>query len=196
MYRAITLKVIQSGIPVEDSERVCQLAQDTHVRLSRANGTLAVFLDERDVTQEIRSKKVTQNVSTVSSYPGVRSVMVREQRIMAEGGGVVLEGRDIGTVVLPDAQLKIFMVANIRERARRRKSELEESGVSTDEQTLINELNERDRKDESRENSPLRRATDAIELDTTDLSVAEQVDFIVKRAQSIIEGKNADEGYG
>ncbi|MBM4168202.1 MAG: (d)CMP kinase [Ignavibacteria bacterium] len=196
MYRAITLKVINRGIPVDDAEQVCRLAEETHVRLARDDGSLTVYLDDRDVTREIRSKKVTQHVSTVSSYPGVRTVMVREQRTMAEGGGVVLEGRDIGTVVLPDAQLKIFLVANIAERARRRRSELEASGIATDEGTLISELVERDRKDESRENSPLRRAPDAIELDTTNLSVTEQVDFIVKRARSIIEGKVGHERHG
>jgi len=196
MYRAITLKVIENGIPVDDMERVCDLARQIHVRLARDDGSLAVFLDERNVTKDIRSKKVTQNVSLVSSYPGVRDVLVREQRMMAEGGGVVLEGRDIGTVVLPEAQLKIFMVANITERARRRQSELKESGVAIDEQTLIKELSERDRKDESRMSSPLCKSRDAIELDTTNLSIAQQVDFIVKRARKIIEGTETNEGHG
>ncbi len=189
MYRAITLKVLEEKIPLDAVDRIQSLAEETNVRLERRGKEHRVYLDERDVTAAIRSPKVTQRVSLVSSYQPVRSVMVREQRRMAEAGGVVLEGRDIGTVVLPNADLKIFMVADVGERARRRKKELEVAGVGVDERSLREEIEERDRKDSTREISPLRRAPDAIVLDTSHLTVEQQVDFIVQRAKEIIEGK-------
>jgi cytidylate kinase len=133
--------------------------------------------------------EVTRHVSTVSSYPAVRAVLVGQQRRLAQEGGVVLEGRDIGTVVLPDADLKIFMVADVRERARRRKKDLLRSGVEVDEQDLAREILERDTRDSSRETSPLRRAEDAIQLDTSDLSVEDQVNFIVAKAEEILKNK-------
>ncbi len=189
MYRAITLKVLEEKIPLDAVDRIQSLSEETNVRLERRGKEHRVYLDERDVTAAIRSPKVTQRVSLVSSYQPVRSVMVREQRRMAEAGGVVLEGRDIGTVVLPNADLKIFMVADVGERARRRKKELEVAGVGVDERSLREEIEERDRKDSTREISPLRRAPDAIVLDTSHLTVEQQVDFIVQRAKEIIEGK-------
>lgn len=188
MYRAITLKVVEEKIPLDAVDRIQTLAERTNIRLERRNGQHRVFLDGRDVTEAIRSPEVTKRVSLISSYPPVRSVMVREQRRMAEAGGVVLEGRDIGTVVLPNADLKIFMTADVAERARRRKKELEQAGVGVDEQTLRVEIEERDRRDSTREASPLRKAPDAIVLDTSNLTVEQQVDFIVQRAKEIIEG--------
>jgi cytidylate kinase len=112
--------------------------------------------------------------------------MVQEQRKMAEQGGVVLEGRDIGTVVLPLAELKIFMVASVEERAKRRKKELELSGIEADTMALMKEIEARDTMDSTREVSPLRKAKDAIELDTTYMTIEEQVEFIVTRARRII----------
>lgn len=188
MYRAITLKVVEEKIPLEAVDRIQKLAERTNIQLERRNGQHRVFLDGRDVTEAIRSSEVTKRVSLISSYPAVRSVMVREQRRMAEAGGVVLEGRDIGTVVLPNADLKIFMTADVAERARRRKKELEQAGVGVDEQALRVEIEERDRRDSTREASPLRKAPDAIVLDTSNLTVEQQVDFIVQRAKEIIEG--------
>lgn len=188
MYRAITLKVVEEKIPLDAVDRIQTLAERTNIRLERRNGQHRVFLDGRDVTEAIRSPEVTKRVSLISSYPPVRAVMVREQRRMAEAGGVVLEGRDIGTVVLPNADLKIFMTADVAERARRRKKELEQAGVGVDEQTLRVEIEERDRRDSTREASPLRKAPDAIVLDTSNLTVEQQVDFIVQRAKEIIEG--------
>lgn len=189
MYRAITLKVLEEKIPLDAIDRIQALAEKSNIRLERRGKEHRVFLDERDVTVAIRSPKVTQHVSLLSSYHTVRSVMVREQRRMAEVVGVVLEGRDIGTVVLPNADLKIFMIADVGERARRRKKELEIAGVGADEQSLREEIEERDRKDSTRDVSPLRRAPDAIILDTSHLTIDQQVDFIVQRATEIIEGK-------
>ncbi|MEX0603031.1 MAG: (d)CMP kinase [Bacteroidota bacterium] len=187
MYRAVTLKVIEEGIPFHDAERIGRLAEKTSVGLRQDGGKTRVVLDGRDVTKEIRSPEVTRHVSLVSSYPAVRKVMVREQRALAEHGGVVLEGRDIGTVVLPDADLKIYMVANVDERARRRKREMEHAGVDVDEEILKGEILERDRRDSTRESSPLRKAPDALELDTSGLAIDEQVHFIVERARHLME---------
>lgn len=187
MYRAITLKVVEEKIPLDAVDRIQQLAERTNIQLERRDGQHRVFLDGRDVTEAIRSPEITKRVSLISSYPPVRSVMVREQRRMAEAGGVVLEGRDIGTVVLPNADLKIFMTADVAERARRRKKELEDAGVRVDEEALRVEIEERDKKDSTRETSPLRKAPDAIVLDSSRLTVEQQVEFIVQRAKEIIE---------
>ena len=116
MYRAVTLRVLEENIPLEDADRVASLAEKTQLRLEKGDNGVRVFVDGREVTQQVRSAQVTRSVSVVSSYQRVRNVLVREQRKMAEGGGVVLEGRDIGTVVLPNADLKIYMVASVRER--------------------------------------------------------------------------------
>lgn len=187
MYRAITLKVLESGVAPDDVTAVTAVAERSDVRLVPANGVNKVFIDGRDVTEAIRSPQVTKAVSLVSSYPSVRQILVREQRKMAAEGGVVLEGRDIGTVVLPDAELKIFMVANVAERARRRKKEMERSGLPADEEAIVRDIVERDQKDSTRDVSPLKKADDAVELDTSHLEIAEQVNFIVSRAESILK---------
>lgn len=183
MYRALTLRVLEEKLPMGDEAGIQTLAERTTVRLKRTDGVNAVFVDERDVTKEIRKPTVTKYVSKVSSYPGVRNVMVREQRKLAAEGGIVLEGRDIGTVVLPDADLKIFMVANVGERARRRKRELEGSGIEIDEGVLAREIEERDLQDSTREVSPLRKAADAIEVDTSNLTIEQQVKLILAKAR-------------
>ncbi len=189
MYRAITLRVLEAGIPLAEKERISALAQQSEIRLESSHNSTKVFIDGRNVTNRIRTSEVTKAVSVVSSIPSVREVLVREQRKMAANGGVVLEGRDIGTVVLPSSDLKIFMVANVSERARRRKKELAVAGVDVDENSLAQEIEERDRRDSTREASPLRQAKDAIVLDTSDLTMEEQSDFIVHKAKEVIGRK-------
>jgi cytidylate kinase len=186
MYRALTFKVIERGIDPDDTETVKQLAEQTEIKLSRDEWGNRVWLDGRDVTDQIRSPQVTSLVSKISSIPEVRALMVRQQRRMAEQGGVVLEGRDIGTVVLPEADLKIFMTANVRERAARRQKELANAGVKVDIESLEREIESRDQQDSMRKASPLRKAPDAIELDTSNLSIEQQVDFIVQRAEALM----------
>jgi cytidylate kinase len=187
MYRAITLGVLKKGIDVAAREDVRSFAQnaDLVVESGGSKGN-RILLNKTDVTAEIRSPNVTKNVSTVSSYEAVREVLVREQRKLAEEGGIVLEGRDIGTVVLPNAELKIFMVAAVSERARRRKKELLTAGIDIEDEEIVKEIEERDRKDSTRTVSPLRMAPDAIELDTSSLTIEEQVAFIVEKARAII----------
>lgn len=182
MYRAITLKALERAVDVNDRASVERLANGTRIELrSRPEGN-QVMLDGENVTSRIRMPEVTAAVSAVSSYPGVRELMVREQRRMSAEGGVVLEGRDIGTVVLPKAELKIFMVADVLERARRRKRDLELSGIDADELELAQQIESRDKKDSTRLASPLKKADEAIELDTSDLTIEQQVTFIVERA--------------
>jgi cytidylate kinase len=188
MYRAVTLRVLEEKIPLDDVEGIGTLAEATSIRLERSAGTNRVYLGARDVTREIRSEPVTRNVSAVSSYQRVRDVLVREQRRIAQGGGVVLEGRDIGTVVLPNADLKIFMVARVSERVKRRKIELDAVGEDVDAARLEQEILERDRLDSTRKASPLRKAEGAIEVDTSSMSIEEQVQFVVDKAIEIIEG--------
>lgn len=188
MYRAVTLRVLDKKIPLDDVEGIGALAEATSMRLERSAAGNRVYLGDRDVSREIRSEAVTRSVSAVSSYQRVRDVLVREQRRIAQGGGVVLEGRDIGTVVLPDADLKIFMVAHVSERVRRRKIELEAGGINIDEMRLQQEILERDRLDSTRVASPLRKAHGAYEVDTSSMSIEEQVRFVVDKANEIIGG--------
>ncbi len=188
MYRAITLRVLEEGTDAADMEIVRRIAEHTSVLLERdRSGSSRVYVDGRDVSKEIRSHRVTAFVSKISSIPAVRAVLVREQRRMAEKGGVVLEGRDIGTVVLPEADLKIFLTANVKQRALRRRKELRSTGQVIDLDILEKEIESRDRQDSTRETSPLLKASDAIELDTSNLTIEQQVDFIVQRAKALIE---------
>lgn len=189
MYRAMTLKVLKQSIDVNNSEKIGQLAEETTISLKNENGNLRVFLDGQDVTEEIRSREVSNRVSAVSSIKKVREVMVREQRKMNDKNGIVLEGRDIGTVVFPNADLKIFMVANIEERTRRRQRDLREQGICVSSEELKKEIVERDYKDSIRCCSPLKKADDAIVLDTSHLSIEQQVEFIVNKAKEVFSKK-------
>lgn len=186
MYRAMALKVLRSKVDPKDSEKVAELAATTTVRLALRDGKVRIVLDGEEVSGEIRLPEVTNMVSPVSTVADVRQLMVKEQRAMGDEGGIVLEGRDIGTVVFPKAELKIFMLADARERAVRRRKELETKGVTITVEELEKEILERDRIDSGRAVSPLTKAEDAIELDTTHLSIEEQVNFIVEKARKII----------
>ncbi len=187
MYRAITLGVLQKGISIGDRKQVQEFAEKADLIVdARSRDGNRILLNGIDVSNDIRTQEVTRNVSAVSSYEAVRAVLVREQRKLAVQGGIVLEGRDIGTVVLPDAELKIYMVAEVHERARRRKKDLLATGIHVGEDEIAREIQERDRKDSTREVSPLKMAADATVLDTSNLTIEEQVEFIVERARAII----------
>jgi len=187
MYRAITLKVLRSGLSLTDNEGIANLALGTHIELRTRNSSLRVFMDGEDVSEQIRTVDVTNAVSAVSSIREVRQAMVREQQRIGEEGSVVLEGRDIGTQVFPGADLKIFMVAGIETRARRRQVELRAMGIEKQLDHLMDEIKERDRLDSTRGESPLRRAPDAVEIDTSNLRIDEQVEFVVKKAKEILK---------
>ena len=186
MYRAITLKALQNKIPVNNKGELTRLAQNTLIRLKyiEANNLsqLRVIMDGVDVGEAIRSLEVTNNVSAVSAVAGVREALVKLQREMSRKGGVVMDGRDIGTVVLPDAELKIFLTASVKERSKRRWLELKAKGIEVNLDELEEQIQKRDEFDSNREVDPLRQADDAVLIDTTDLSVAEVTDRIVKLA--------------
>jgi len=187
MYRALTLKVLEEGVRPGDHEAIARLLETTNVILKQGAMLQQVLLNGRDVTGRIRDADVTRAVSAVSEVRSVREAMVRQQRALGAEGGVVLEGRDIGTVVFPDADLKIFLVASLRTRAARRRAELLRSGVDVQLASLEDDIARRDGLDSRRTESPLVRAPDAIELDTSELTIEEQVDHVVRQAQEILK---------
>jgi cytidylate kinase len=189
MYRAFTLKVLRSGISPDDRENVARLLDSTRVSFRQTGKKLLVLLDGEDVTEQIRGMDVTRAVSSVSSLREVRRAMVREQRAMGRDGGIVLEGRDIGTVVFPDADCKFFIIAGIEARAERRLKELHEQGVDADLDALKKEIAERDRLDSTRSESPLRKADDAIEIDTSSLTIEQQVEVVERKILETLERK-------
>ncbi len=187
MYRAVTLKVLEKGLSPSDGKAVSGLIDSTVVELRRRDFSLQVLLDGKDVTDRIRDADVTRAVSAVSSIRSVREAMVRQQRDLGASQGVVLEGRDIGTVVFPKAEVKIFLIASLDARAARRRKEFEEKGKDISLEMLQKEIAERDTLDSTREESPLKCASDAIKLDTSHLTIEEQVEFVVKKAKEILE---------
>ncbi len=182
MYRAVAEKVLRLGINPANADAVSKVVDNTTVELKKSSGSLCVYLDGEDVSTKIRTVEVTRAVSAVSSIPAVRQAMVTQQRNMGQAGGVVLEGRDIGTVVFPNADVKVFMIAGLEARARRRKEELQHRGSDIPLDVLMKEIEERDRQDSTRETSPLQKADDAVELDTSTLTIEQQVEFVVKQA--------------
>ncbi len=188
MYRAVALGFLRDGAPAtpEGAESVLPtLDVDVQYRAD----TMRVFLGEEEVTDQIRTAEVGSVVSDISTLASVREYMVEQQRRIGreqaeEHGGVVLDGRDTGTVVFPDADLKIFMVADLDERARRRQQEYEAAGEDISFEEVRAEIEERDHQDRNRDIAPLRRAEDAVLLDTTDRTIAEQVAFVVDRVKA------------
>ena len=186
MYRGIALKCIQEDVNIEDTSQLNYLL--THTKLEFASeGKLTLFMDGVDISAEITSVQVTDFVSQVSAISEVREKLVQYQRKMAEGLNVVLEGRDIGTVVFPNADHKYFLVADIHERAMRRKKEMEAKGEVVSLEELTSEMEKRDRKDSTRRHSPLKKAEDAVEIDTTGISIEEQVNRIVEIVNKTIK---------
>ena len=186
MYRAVTLAALENGIPVTDAEKVGQLAAQLRIEIVSDGGTPRILLNGKDVSDAIRQPVVTQHINPVAANPIVREVLVARQREMGRHGGVVMDGRDIGTVVFPDAELKIFMSASAEERARRRVKEFRERGEQVDYDAVLQEIRQRDAADQNRAVGPLRKADDAIEIDTTNMSIDEQVQTIVRLAREKI----------
>lgn len=180
MYRSVTLVALERGVPLEDDDALGALALDLDLRLGvRDDGSATVFVGDRDVTQDIRRQAVSQKVSLVAAHMKVRHALTVRQHRLAEVGNVVLEGRDIGTVVCPHADVKIYLTASVAVRARRRKLQLEEQGICISVKTLERELLLRDSHDSGRALAPLKKARDAVEVDTSSLSIDEVVEIIV-----------------
>jgi cytidylate kinase len=188
MYRALTLKALTKAIEVENESQILSLLADTKIELGSRKGRLKVILDGKDVTRKIRTEQVAQHVSIVAAHKGVRDWMVTMQRAMGAPGKIVAEGRDIGTVVFPQARLKIFLIASIAERARRRQKDYTIEGKPIDWNEIVGALAKRDNDDSSRAIGPLRKADDAIVLDTSNLTIAQQVDFVIEQWNQKVSG--------
>ena len=188
MYRAATYMALRNHLTENDVDEIVTLLETYSISFGRSeNGEQLVFVGDVDVTHPIRENEVTNNVSWVAAIPEVREKLVHLQQLIAAQGGIVMDGRDIGTVVLPDAELKIFLVASVEERAERRYKENLEKGIPADLETLKREIAERDYKDSHREVSPLKPAADSIHFDTTGIGIAEVVKFIEEKAKKIID---------
>lgn len=167
MYRALALKVLRQGVDLADDVRLARLVESTEIDLQEDDGTLEVLLDGINVAHEIRTPEVSQMASKVSALKVVRARMLALQRGMGQRGNVVAEGRDIGTVIFPNAEVKIFLDASAEERARRRCAELRAAGRPADLRETLREMEERDKRDSERDLAPLRMADDALRIDSS-----------------------------
>ncbi len=187
MYRCTALKALRQGIAMDDEDGVCRMLEETDIKLTPDG---KVFLDGEDVSKAIREDEVSMRASDVSKLQNVRRDLVKRQQEMARAKGFIMDGRDIGTVVLTDAEVKIYMTASARARAMRRYLQNIENGIETsDVETLEAEIKARDEQDMNREFSPLRKADDAIEIDTSDLSIEEVTERIYELARPFIEAE-------
>ena len=188
MYRAVTWAALLRGIPIQDESAVTLLAEQLRIDVTPPTADdgrqYTVLADGVDVTWAIRTPEVDANVSPVSAYPGVRRALVAQQRRVAAGGRVVMVGRDIGTVVLPDADLKLYLDASVEERARRRWREVRARGEEADYEGVLVSMRRRDKIDSNREVAPLCVAEDAVVVDTTDLSIEE----VLAEVERLVEG--------
>lgn len=181
MYRVVTLIALELGI--DDFAPIIAQLVEQPIFFSDAG---RVFLGLRDVTDDIRGNRVTEKVSEISAIPEIREFMVKEQRRIASDKSIIMDGRDIGTVVFPEAELKIFLVANIEDRAERRYKENIEKGIPSDLIKLIDEIKKRDKYDSTRAISPLKQASDAIKIDTTSKTIEEVVNLIEEKARALM----------
>lgn len=179
MYRAVTWAALQKGIAVTDDLALAKLLQDFSLEFVPAEPEQKVLVNGQDVTKAIRMPEVANNVSAVAAQASVRTDLTQRQRDIAQTGGVVMDGRDIGTTVLPQAEVKIFLIASVAERALRRHKENLEKGIPSNLKILEDEIAQRDYKDSHREISPLVKAVDATEVDTTSLNIDEVVAVIM-----------------
>ncbi len=180
MYRALTLKAIRQGADLGSEEALVALARSTVIDLQNHGAGVKVLLDGKDVSEDIRTIEVTNKTFHVASAPRVRAIMVEWQRAIGKKDGAVIEGRDVGTVVFPEASYKFYLDADLQERSRRRICELREKGNDVDAQRLTAELKARDTKDLTRSVGPLKKADDAVFIDSTHLSIDEVVGEMIK----------------
>jgi cytidylate kinase len=184
MYRCVTLSVLRNHIALADEEALQLLIQEMDIHFDKTGDKLVVCLNKEDVSTLIRKPEVTSHVSAVSALPQVRNHMVAIQRKSAKNQDCVIEGRDIGTIVFPKADVKFFLVADDIVRAKRRQLDLKAIGEEKTIDDLVEEIRRRDRLDSERSHSPLKKADDAIEVDTSQLTIDEQVDFMVNKVRN------------
>lgn len=191
MYRASTWLALQNNVPLTDGDAIAQLARDSKIVLKPADetsdGKIRVFVNDVEITRDIRTNKMSDMVANVAALGQVRVILVDKQRELAQEGRCVIDGRDIGTVVVPDAGLKVFLTASAEERARRRQKELLAQGENPDFGALLNSINERDRLDMNRAVSPLVRAVDAVEVITDNMSIDEVVTELERLAHEAFQ---------
>ena len=181
MYRAVAWKSLQLSIPLSDEEIIVQMTAEMDIDFLEGDGS-RIVVDGLDVSREIRTPEVTRLSSPVSAISGVRRLLVEDQRRLAGHGGVVMEGRDIGSVVLPNAEVKVFLTASVDERARRRYNEMTSSEMDVDIERLKADIQERDHRDSTRSDSPLAKAPGAVEIDTDGLAIEEVIGKILDLA--------------
>ena len=179
MYRAVALYLLENGVNVENADIVAEKCTGAMVDIRYVDGVQNVFLGDENVTGRLREEAVGNAASVTSTVPKVREHLFSLQRGLVERGGIIMDGRDIGTVVMPDADVKIFLTASSEVRATRRVKELEEKGEHPDFETVKKEIEERDHRDMTREISPLKQAEDAILVDTSDMTIDEVVEKII-----------------
>lgn len=185
MYRCVALKATESHIDLNDENSLCRMLSDTNIEL-KPDGR--VLMDGKDVSRAIRTDQISLAASSVSKHPGVRRDLVRRQQEMASAKGFIMDGRDIGTVVLKDAEVKIFMTASPEARAQRRYDQDVANGIPTsDVETIAEEIRQRDYQDTHRAVSPLKKADDAVEIDTSDMSIDDVTNQIIRLAQPYLE---------
>lgn len=180
MYRAVTLAALEKNIGFNDNEALTKVAENINIDFNQKG---EIFIDGRNVSQEIRSQEVNAHVSETAAVKEVREILVKKQKMIAEENKVVMDGRDITTVVLPDAEYKFYLTASIEERARRRYEELKSKNFEVDIEEIKNNIKERDKKDSQRKYSPLKKADDAVLIDSTNLSIEEVIEKIKKIIQ-------------
>lgn len=179
LYRTVALAVTRSGNDVSDKDAVDSVLKQIQIELKFKNGVQKVYLNGEDVSDEIRQPHVSMAASAVSSIPSVRSFLFDLQKTMAADNDCIMDGRDIGTVVLPDAQVKIFLTASAEERARRRVKDLEQKGITEDFDKVLAEINQRDYNDTHRDIAPLKKAEDAVLADTSDIDLEKSVQLVL-----------------
>ncbi len=181
MFRCVTLKLLQEGIDLEEQEKIKDILEVINIELKESG---EVFLNGEDVTKKIRKDEVNNLVSPVSVIPIVREKLLALQRTIAEGKNVIMEGRDIGTTVFPNADIKIYLDATPEERAKRRMKQNQEKGMNSSYEEVLENIIDRDKRDSTREIAPLRKAEDAIYIDSTNLKIEEVVEEVVKIVES------------
>lgn len=189
-YRCVTLKAIENGISINEPEKIIEISKNINIKLENNNGKQEVYMDNKNVTREIRTKEVSALVSQVSAIKEVRFNMVDLQRKMAENSNVIMEGRDITTYVFPNADVKIYLDASEEERANRRYKENIEKGINSTYQEVLENIRLRDENDKNKEIGALKIADDAIVIDTTNLTIEQ----VVEQVEEIIESKLKSEG--